>query len=152
MSEFYLAQWESSLRAVLDSGGEFVLSAQGQSMYPLLRSSEDEVVLQSPNPPFRRGDLFLYRRASGQYVLHRLIRITREQQLIFCGDAQRKSESGILPEQILASVCRIFRDGREISMDKVGYRVYSRLCCFSFFRLFFSSFARFIQKFSSRKI
>ena len=60
------------LSEVIGSGGEFELYPRGTSMLPLIREGRDSVILISPDSP-DVGDIVLYRRAGGQYVLHRIV-------------------------------------------------------------------------------
>ena len=90
------------LREVLDlqlTRGQAVLPVTGGSMHPLLREG-DLVRLSAPSGAWRPGDIILYQRLDGQYVLHRIIK-ARGGLLLCCGDHQACGEE-IRQEQVLA--------------------------------------------------
>ena len=86
----------------------------GGSMSPFLISSRDTVHLSRPTRPLRRGDAVLYQRKTGQYVFHRIYRVS-EEGITMVGDAQTVLEHGIQPEQIIAIMTSAQRKGKEIS-------------------------------------
>lgn len=79
----------------------------GTSMTPFLHPG-DTVYLSLLTRPPRRGDLLLYVRPGGRYILHRVIRVEKS-SLWMQGDSQTQPEH-ILQEQIRAvavqAVCR----------------------------------------------
>lgn len=108
------------LSEVIGSGGEFELYPRGTSMLPLIREGRDSVILTSPDSP-DVGDVVLYRREGGQYVLHRIV--GREGELFaMCGDNQTKVERGIAVGQIIAKVKLLKRDGRIVDFESAKYR------------------------------
>lgn len=113
------------LEEIISRGGSVELTATGHSMEPMLRDRESRVRLAAPRP-LRRGDLPLYRRADGSYVLHRVLRADAD-GLLCCGDAQTAPER-VAPEQVRA-VTEAFTDrqGRWRSVSDPRYRAYWRL-------------------------
>lgn len=108
------------LSEVIESGGEFELYPRGTSMLPLIREGRDSVILVSPDDP-KIGDIVLYRRKCGQYVLHRIV--GRESEFFtMCGDNQTKAERGIAREQIIAKVKLLRRDGITFDCASAKYR------------------------------
>lgn len=107
---------------VISSGGEFRLFHKGTSMMPLLRQGIDSVVLVSPND-IKKNDILLYKRASGQFVMHRAIKI-KKGEYIMCGDNQYEHERGIKKENILAKVKGIYRGDEYIETDNAEYVKY----------------------------
>ena len=102
------------------------ITVTGSSMVPILRHMRDRVCLEPPGRPLHRGDVALYRRESGQYVLHRIVRMDAVDCLVCCGDHQWKTET-IHPEQIIGLVCGFERDGKLWSVRNIGYRLYTWL-------------------------
>ncbi len=113
MSDISLGDYIPLICEVIGGGGEFRLYPRGTSMLPLLRQGKDSVALVSPSSP-RRGDILLYRRADGAYVLHRLVKIRRGGELVFSGDNHMMVESGIEKESILAAVAAVYREDKRI--------------------------------------
>jgi hypothetical protein len=116
-------------REVLDKLGVYVSTPSGTSMRPMLREGKDRVVLVRPRAPHKRA-VYLYRRANGQFVLHRLVRVEQDGTLTFCGDNQLVLEHGITEDQLIAEVTAYFRGKRRISMASRRQRAYAALYCF----------------------
>jgi hypothetical protein len=108
---------------VIASGGEFRLYPRGTSMMPLLREGRDSVALVAPDR-IKRGDILLYRREDGQFVLHRLLRIEKDKTLTFCGDNQSRLEKGISPDAVIARVAYFWRDDKRVSPKSLRYFTY----------------------------
>ena len=87
------------------------LVISGNSMSPFLVHHRDTVYLSRVTQPLRRGDMVLYRRDNGNYVLHRIYRSDSAGYTLI-GDAQTILEPGIRPDQILAFVGAVRRKGR----------------------------------------
>ena len=83
----------------------------GNSMSPFLIHGRDTVYLSRLTRPARRGDMLLYQRENGNYVLHRVFKATPE-SLTMIGDAQTVLEPGIRREQVIAIVTRVERKGK----------------------------------------
>ena len=63
----------------------------GGSMVPFLHHG-DTAYLDPPRDPIKRGDILLYTRATGQYVLHRVMQVNADGSLWISGDAQQELE------------------------------------------------------------
>ena len=99
--------------AVIDTGAAAPLVISGSSMSPFLVHGRDTVYLSRPAGQLRRGDMALYRRDNGQYVLHRVYRVEGKRYTMV-GDAQAELEHGIREDQILAVVKRVLRKGKAV--------------------------------------
>ena len=104
--------------------GSAQLPVTGSSMLPMLRQGRDVVRLVRPDRPLTRGEVILYRRENGQYVLHRLIRMEDAATCLCCGDNQWERE--LVPlTQVVARVDRVCRDGAWIELrSHRGYLCY----------------------------
>ncbi len=100
-----------SYRSLLETVDRLPLRVSGSSMSPFLVHDRDTVYLTRPKGLPRVGDIVLYRRRSGAYILHRVCRAEGKH---FCavGDAQTEIECGLAAEQIIAVVCCAVRKGR----------------------------------------
>lgn len=87
------------------------LVISGSSMVPFLVHGRDTVYLSKVKEPLKRGDMILYRRRSGAYILHRIYRAEKE-NFTLVGDAQTMLEPGICPDQVLAIVTAVRRKGK----------------------------------------
>ena len=84
----------------------------GNSMTPFLIPGRDTVYLSRLERPVRRGDILLYQRKSGQYVLHRVWKVEKDGTFTMVGDAQTELEHGIREDQIIAIVTFALRKGK----------------------------------------
>ena len=109
------------------AGEELVLSVTGWSMMPLLFSRRSYVFLKRVDhyKP-RKGDIVLFRRVDGAFVLHRVHKIEKNGFLVMNGDAQFWVEH-ILPLQVMATVTHFVRRTKDVSVDSRGYKLYSAL-------------------------
>lgn len=112
--EFKLEEYDSLIKEVIESGGEFRMYPKGVSMLPILRQGKDSVVLVKPVFPLSRGQIIFYQRKNGQYVLHRIVGI-RKDGYVLCGDNQTYKEEGITQNMIIAVVNKIYRGDKEVS-------------------------------------
>lgn len=105
-------------------GGEVIISATGNSMYPLFRHQKDRVCLRSAEgEALKKYDMILYQRENGQYVLHRIVG-SGEKGFVLRGDGQAVNEYPVRAEQVIAKVARFTRNGKEYTCSHPGYRVY----------------------------
>ena len=97
------------------SGRTVSLTVTGGSMTPFLAGGRDRVFLSPVTAPLKRGDVVMYTRPNGQYILHRIVRVRECNVFDIAGDAQTEIECGVRREQIFAEVTSIERKGRKIS-------------------------------------
>ena len=57
---------------LLEQGETLMLPVLGHSMSPFLVHKRDTVWLAATHGPYKKGDIILYRRGSGSYILHRI--------------------------------------------------------------------------------
>ena len=82
---------------------------------PFLVSDRDFVMLSDIGDGIRKGDIALYQRRNGQFILHRVCKIKKKKLYYMIGDAQNVIEGPIMQEQIRAKVVKIMRNGIWIS-------------------------------------
>ena len=109
------------IKSVVEQGGKFRLYPKGISMRPLLREGKDSVLLTKCTC-IEKNDILLYKRKSGQYVLHRVV--LNKNRLVFCGDNQSSYEYGIDESDIIAKVCGIYRKEKFYDFKKYGFKFY----------------------------
>lgn len=80
-----------SLEQTLSRDGFLIRTVHGNSMLPLLEQSKDLVRIVPAVHPLAVGDLPLYKRPDGTYVLHRVISV-RKDCYVVCGDNRSFSE------------------------------------------------------------
>lgn len=109
---------------LLNCGGQAPLVVTGNSMYPFLKHGRDTVYLQTVQRPLKKGNIVLYRRKNGQYVLHRIL--LADNTLTLLGDNQRVPEPGIEPEQVLAVVSAVRRQGKLLQPGNPVWNFYEK--------------------------
>lgn len=107
----------------LEKTGRARLTVTGYSMQPMLYYGRDTVELIPVSGRQKPGDIILYRRENGQYVLHRIIALTPE-GYICSGDNQAMREP-VKHEQLLAVVDGFIRKGKRYTLEAAGYRLYT---------------------------
>ena len=114
------------LLGLLEETDAVPLVISGGSMTPFLIHGRDTVYLSRPEGPFRRGDMLLYRRDSGSYVLHRVFRVEGE-LCTMVGDAQTCLEPGIRRDQILARVSAVRRKGKLLQSGNFWWDFFEKI-------------------------
>lgn len=122
-----LAHLHPLITEKLFAGGEVIFTSAGTSMLPTLRDRKDQVCIVRPPEVLRKYDLPFYIRDSGQYVLHRVVKVHTDGTYTLRGDHQFMNEQGVRPDQIIGVVKGFWRGGRYISCDGPLYRLYCRV-------------------------
>lgn len=115
-----------TLLALLEETDSVPLVISGNSMNPFLVHHRDTVYLSRIRRPLKRGDMILYRRDSGKYVLHRIYR-AESGTYTLVGDAQTQLEQGIRPEQALALVSKVRRKGKLLGPGSFWWEFFRRV-------------------------
>ena len=117
-----------SYEEYLKTHGTLIYTNVGDSMRPLIRQGRDLLVIERHTGRLRRYDVPLYRRDSGQYVLHRVLRV-RENDYVLCGDNRWHRETGITDRHVIGVLTAVVRDGKELPVTDWRYRLYVHLWC-----------------------
>ena len=96
---------------------DFQIPITGTSMNPLLYQNRDYVKIQKPVLPLKIGDIPLYRRKDGAFVLHRVVGIKDNGEYVMCGDNQFILEFGITDKNIIGVAKTLIINGEEIDTD-----------------------------------
>ncbi len=99
---------------------------------PLLRQHKDLMVIEKPNGRCRKYDVPLYKRDSGKYVLHRILKV-RKDDYVICGDHCWRKEYGITDRHIVGVLTAVVRDGKTIPVTDRRYLAYVHLWCDFFY-------------------
>lgn len=113
--EILLAQGQTDLPLVIT----------GHSMHPFLVNGRDTVFLSPLVDAPRRGEMVLYRRDSGQYVLHRVYRVQKDGYTMV-GDGQSRTEKGVRHDQMIATVHRVMRKGKLLQKGSFLWWVFEK--------------------------
>ena len=113
---------------VIERDGRLVYTNVGDSMRPLIRQDRDILVIEKPKGRLKKYDVPLYKRDSGQYVLHRVLKV-RPDDYVICGDNRYSKEYGISDRHIIGVLTAVVRDGKEMPITDLRYRLYVHLWC-----------------------
>lgn len=112
---------------MLEEKLDIMITVTGTSMNPMLRHKKDKVVLTSCDKfNLKKGDIPLYRRSNGKYVLHRIVKV-KENSYDICGDNQCEIERDVPKTAVIAVVKAFERDGKMYACNDIVYRLYWRL-------------------------
>ena len=96
------------LLGLLDEAEAVPLVVSGGSMTPFLVHRRDTVYLSKVDRPLKKGDMVLYQRMNGAYILHRVLKVAHDSYTMV-GDAQTHPEPGIKMNQVRAVVTAVRR-------------------------------------------
>ncbi len=115
-------EWISKAKFLLEKGMEVKIKPQGLSMLPFIMGDRDDVILKNIARPLKKGDIVLYRRANGGYVLHRVHHVEGS-NLYMMGDSQDFIEGPVFTGQCVALVETYYKKGVLKDNTKLGMRV-----------------------------
>lgn len=101
-------EYVSALRDLVQQGREVSLIISGSSMSPFLIHERDVICFKAPDRDLRRGDMVFYQRDSGQFVMHRILKV-RPEGFYMIGDAQTEIEGPVRRDQIFALITKVKR-------------------------------------------
>lgn len=115
------------IEEALNNNKTFTIPITGTSMLPLLVEGRATVTIKKCETTLKKGDLPLYRRQDGSFVLHRVVSVDADGTYTMCGDNQFLKEKGIAHTAIIGVVTAITRNGKTFSVDSKKYRLYVKL-------------------------
>lgn len=112
------------IEEALNNDKTFTIPITGTSMLPLLVQGRDTVTIKKVTAKLEVGDLPLYRRKDGAFVLHRIVKVNEDGTYTMCGDNQFLKEYGITDDDLIGVTTEIKRDGRSFSVEDRKYQRY----------------------------
>ena len=100
---------------VIAEQGRLIYTAEGDSMFPLIRP-RDLLVIDAVKKPLAVNDVPLYKRDNGQYVMHRIVKIERG-KYVMKGDNRSECEKGIRDRHIIGVLTAVIRDGKTLPVE-----------------------------------
>ena len=132
-------EYLNAVSALIAEGREVTVPVRGGSMNPFLVDNRDCVLLVPVPVRLRRGDIVLFGRSSGQYVLHRIVAVRRsrpgghEPVYFMRGDAQEVTEGPVARAQVRALAARVMRQGRWLTDRDLRVLFFRHLWCRRYF-------------------
>lgn len=119
-----VAEWhELSLNA---TDIPVTLRLNGCSMQPLIRKQKDIVTVVPVNRPVRTGDIVLFARSDGVYVIHRICKI-KGGTVLTIGDNCVDFDAPMPASQVWGIAVSLERNGKKIRLDSSFSRACGRL-------------------------
>ncbi len=119
---------DSTFEEQLAKNGKLIYTNKGDSMMPLIKQGRDLLIIKPVHGRLKKYDVPLYKRDSGQYVLHRILKV-RNHDYVICGDNRWSKEYGITDRHIIGALTAVVRNGKEISVNDWKYKLYVHLWC-----------------------
>ena len=95
---------------IIAEQGRLIYTNVGDSMFPTIQP-RDLLVIEAVKEPLKVGDVPLYKRDNGQYVLHRIVKKSRG-KYITKGDNRTFVEKGIADRHMIGVLTGVIRDGK----------------------------------------
>lgn len=112
--------------SLIEAGNtQVAVPVSGTSMLPFLRPG-DTVYVSPVTAPLKVGDVLLYQRSNGQYILHRLVGFGAQGVLLMMGDNQLKKEP-LSPTRVRAIATAIRREDKTETPKTLRWQFYSRI-------------------------
>ncbi len=146
---------DGSIEQVLNDKGFIFTEFRGSSMNPLLVSGRDKVYIEKPKSRLKKGDIALYNRSDGSYILHRVFKVLPS-SYAFWGDNHFALEYGVKDGDVLGVAKGYYKGEKYIDFSKSkSYSAYKLFWCSSvWLRKFLHLFRRIwwkLKKLFSRK-
>ena len=110
-------------RMLADGHTNVPVPVTGGSMVPFLHNG-DTVYLDPVELPLKKGDIVLYQRQSGRYILHRISKIRRDGSLVMVGDAQQERELIPSRDQVRGRVISALHKGKLCTPKSLRWWMY----------------------------
>lgn len=146
-------EYVSMLRMLTEQGKEVSMLISGNSMSPFLMHGRDSIRFKKPDRKLKKGDMVFFQRKSGQFVMHRIVRV-RKEGFYLLGDAHQTSEiEGPIEEsQIFARITSVCRKGKWIGPGNFWWEFFEHVWIRIIpFRRFFINTYRFLSGLLKRK-
>lgn len=116
----------SFLKEMIEQNMDVSIVISGNSMSPFLVNQRDVIYLSKINRKLKKGDLVLYQRLSGQYVVHRIVKVKKSGYYL-AGDNQIAIEGPILDKQIFGLVTKVKRKGKWIEAGNFWWKFFEHV-------------------------
>ncbi len=106
----------TTIEEQLEKDGFVLELSVGTSMEPLLKQRQEQLLIKKAVPPFKNNQIVLYKRASGQYLLHRIVKVNCD-NYITRGD-NRFGNERIYENQIIGVLSGFYKGKKFIDCEK----------------------------------
>lgn len=117
------------MKRAIDTNGSIAISAQGSSMFPLIREGNICRFRPVEEKSFSRGDIILFRSDSGHLIAHRLLQVIHldDECLYVCkGDTNAGYDKPIRIEQMLGVLYSIRKGRKDILVSDLSVSIWTK--------------------------
>lgn len=97
----------------LREGHKAIVRAKGSSMFPLIRSEVDQILLEPYNGRLSVGDVIFVTLKEGGYLLHRVIKID-DKTLTLKGDGNPIGTEQVEPSQVIGEATGVIKPSKRL--------------------------------------
>ena len=117
-------EWHNLIQSGVDI--PVVIMLHGNSMYPLVRYMRDQVTVCKCCRRILPGDIVLFQRSDGQYVIHRVRKIA-DGNVLTMGDNCTHPDVWMPESEVLGIVTHVCRGSRTFCVDTPLWRFLGRI-------------------------
>ena len=118
----------ATFEEIIERDGKLIYTNVGDSMMPLIKQGRDLLVIEKAEGRLKKYDIPLYKRENGRYVLHRILKV-RKNDYVTCGDNRWRREYGVTDDRIVGKLTSVITDGKERALSGFKYNLYVLLWC-----------------------
>ena len=126
LREIDTAEYLKALCSLLSKGEGVSVVVTGSSMAPFLISNKSWVYLEEPEHKLSVGDIALYVRSNGDFILHRVYKVDGD-DLFFVGDAQSVVEGPVPYGCVKGVVTKYKRKRKWKDTSTLIWKFYSKI-------------------------
>ena len=115
----------SPLEKEIASGKPVVTITVGDSMEPLLSNRSSRVVIVRAESELKRNDLPMYKRPTGQFVMHRIIKV--DEKFYYTRGDNRAGLEKVPKDWVQGVVTEIYRKEKHFLVSNPWYRCYVKV-------------------------
>ena len=141
---------KSSIEQEIRSGKIVIALTYGDSMEPLLYNKSTRIVIQKVNSELNKNDLPVYKRESGEFVMHRIIK--KDDDFYYTRGDNRVGLEKIPKEWVFGVVTEIHRKNKHFFVSDKKYKLYVNIWNFIYpIRYIFMKFRSKIKRIKNKK-
>ena len=123
----------SDYKEVLQKNGVLSFTPGGISMWPIISNRADTVIIKPVEGRLKKYDVAFYTRSSGQYVLHRVMRVNPD-SYDMCGDSETAVEKAVPAQAVFGIMEGYYKNKKYIDCNKnFFYKLFVRFWSCSVF-------------------
>lgn len=132
--------------------GKIIYPNVGDSMLPIMKEHQDLAIIEDITKKLKKYDVVLYKRVSGQYVLHRIMKI-KNNNYAMCGDNRYRLEYPVYSNQIIGILTGIVHNDKLLTTRDKIYKIYVFFWCRLFYlRVFILKINHILKKIRKRLV